>query len=51
MKQTKKPTRSQKILIAKNNLKPENWRVISENKTELIIINAKGNKRILKKGV
>lgn len=50
MKQTKKPTRANKELMVKNKLKPENWRVISDSPSELVIINARGSRRILSKG-
>ena len=38
MKQPKKPTREHKELMAKNNLVPDNWAVVSESKTELVVI-------------
>lgn len=44
MKQPKKPTRANKELMAKNNLVPDNWAVVSENKTELVVINKKSGK-------
>lgn len=51
MKQTKKPTRANKELIAKHNLVPDNWRVISESKTELVLINTRWRRRTIIKGV
>lgn len=51
MKQTKKPTRAHKELMVKNNLKPENWRVVSETAKELVIMSVvTGNSRTLIKG-
>ena len=44
MKQPKKPTRANKELMVKNNLVPDNWAVVSENKTELVVINKKSGK-------
>lgn len=38
MKQPKKPTRAHKELMVKNNLVPDNWAVVSEDKTELVVI-------------
>ena len=35
MKQPKKPTREQKELIALNNLRPDNWMVISDNSADM----------------
>lgn len=51
MKQTKKPTRANKKLMSKCKLNPDNWRVISDTKTELVIINANGSKRTISKEV
>lgn len=50
MKQTKKPTRAHKELMAKHKLKPENWRVVRESAEELVIMNATGSRRTLSKG-
>ena len=50
MKQTKKPTRAHKELMAKNKLRPENWRVVRESAEELEVMNANGSRRILSKG-
>ena len=44
MKQPKKPTRANKELMVKNNLVPDNWAVVSESKTELVVINKKSGK-------
>lgn len=44
MKQPKKPTRANKELMVKNNLVPDNWAVVSENNTELVVINKKSGK-------
>ena len=50
MKQPKKPTRANKELMAKNNLIPDNWAVVSESKTELVVISRRsGAKRTLSK--
>lgn len=38
MKQPKKLTRANKELMSKNNLVPDNWMVLSESKTELVVI-------------
>lgn len=50
MKQTKKPTRAHKELMAKNKLRPENWRVVRESAEELEVMNANGSRRTLSKG-
>ena len=50
MKQTKKPTRANKELMVKNNLNPENWRVVSETPKELVIMSVTGSSRTLSKG-
>lgn len=44
MKQPKKPTRANKELMGKNNLVPDNWAVVSESKTELVVISKKSGK-------
>ena len=51
MKQTKKPTRANKELMVKHGLVPDNWRVISESNTELILINTRGRRRTIIKEV
>lgn len=50
MKQTKKPTRDQKALILKNDLDIKSWRVVSESKTELVVMNDSGEVKTLSKG-
>lgn len=42
---TKKPTREQKELIALNNLRPDNWMVISDNSAEMQIISKRSAQR------
>ena len=49
MKQTKKPTRDQKALMLKNNLDVKSWRVVSESKSELVVMNASGEVKTLGK--
>jgi len=50
MKQPKKPTRSQKELMTKNKLVSSNWSVVSESKTELVVMNKKSKtQRVLVK--
>ena len=50
MKQPKRPTRDNKVLMSKNNLNAENWMVLSENKAELILISKRtGRRRTLTK--
>ena len=44
MKQPKKPTRANKELMVKNNLVPDNWAVVSESKTDLVVISKKSGK-------
>lgn len=39
MKNPKKPTRSQKMIISSKRLNPKNWLVISETDSELVIYN------------
>jgi hypothetical protein len=51
VKQTKKPTRDNKRLMSKCKLNPDEWRVISDTKTELVIINESGERRTLSKVV
>lgn len=41
----KKPTREQKELIALNNLRPDNWMVISDNSAEMQIISKRSAQR------
>lgn len=43
MKQPKKPTRANKELMSKNKLVPDNWMVLSESKTELVVISKRSN--------
>lgn len=50
MKQTKKPTRDQKALILKNDLDVKSWRVVSEDKSTLVVMNASGEVKTLSKG-
>lgn len=45
MKQPKKPTRANKELMNKRGLVPDNWMVVSESKTELVVISKRSNKR------
>lgn len=45
MKQPKKPTFMQKRLIAKNELNPIEWMVISEDKNYLNIVNKNTNEK------
>ena len=45
MKQPKKPTRENKVLMSRYNLIPANWMVVAENETELEIINKKSGRR------
>ena len=45
MKQPKRPTRENKVLMSKNNLNTENWMVLSENKAELVVISKRSNRR------
>ena len=50
MKQSKAPTRAQKILISSFRLQPGNWLVVSETKEELVIISKyTGRKKTLRK--
>ena len=50
MKNPKKPTRSQKMLIASKRLNPRNWLVISDTETQLTVYNKlKGTKRVINK--
>ena len=37
MKQGKKPTRAQKIILSQNRLKWENWAVVAEDKSSFTI--------------
>jgi len=50
MKQPKKPTRAQKILMSKNKLVPDNWMVVTENNTELVVLSklSKARRTLLK---
>lgn len=43
MKQPKRLTREMKILLAKKRLKPENWMLVSETKTEFTAIKKNTN--------
>ena len=43
MKQSKKPTRDQKEFIGKSGLDPTEWRIVSEDRASLIIIDGAGN--------
>lgn len=37
MKQPKRPTRDQKQIIFNHKLNPDNWMIVSETETELVI--------------
>jgi hypothetical protein len=52
MKQLKKPTRSQKILIQKKKLKPEDWMVERDTPDEMVLVHKHFNntRRIIHKG-
>lgn len=51
MKQPKKLTRSQKILLGKNKLNSDNWLCVKEDKDELVVQNRESKKiRVIKKG-
>ena len=45
MKQLKKPTRAQKELMTKNNMNPDNWMVLEEDKYQVVFINKRGSRR------
>lgn len=50
MKQPKKPTRANKELMARNKLVPDNWSVVSDGKTDLVVISKRsGTVRTLSK--
>ena len=49
MKQPKRPTRDHKEIIAKNDLDPTEWRVVSQDRASLIIIDGAGNIKTLAK--
>ena len=44
-------TPEQLELILKNKLNPDNWRLLSETKNHLILLNRRGQRRTLKKEV
>lgn len=44
-----KPTRRQKLLIAENGLKPENWYVEKDTKEYMYIVSKNGQHRLIKK--
>lgn len=50
MKQPKKPTRANKELMNKRGLVPDNWMVVTEDKTELVVISkrSKAIRRLVK---
>lgn len=52
MKQLKKPTRSQKILIQKKRMKPEDWMVERDTPEEMVLVHKhfNGTRRIIHKG-
>ena len=51
MKNGKKPTRAQKILMGKWHLNCENWLVVKDTSTEMEIVHRDtGRKRIIPKG-
>lgn len=49
--QINRHTSENKELIVKCGLVPENWRVVEENKTELIIVHNRGRRRTIIKEV
>ena len=51
MKQLKKPTRSQKILIQKKKLKPEDWMVERDTPEEMVLVHKhfSNTRRIIQK--
>lgn len=49
MKRPKKPTRAQKVLMSQHRLVPDNWMVVSEDREELILLNKRGDRRVIKK--
>ena len=51
MKQLRKPTRAQKILMQKRKIKPEDWMVERENPDHLVLVHRlfNGTKKILPK--
>ena len=49
MKQTKKPTRDLKEIIAKNGLDPAKWRLVSQDKGSFTILDNMGNIKVLAK--
>lgn len=49
MKQSKKPTRDQKELITKAGLDASKWRVVSEDRASLTILDGDGNIKTLVK--
>lgn len=50
VKQPKKPTRENKVLMSKHGLVPNNWMVLSESKTDLTVISRNsGQRRVLMK--
>ena len=49
MKQSKKPTRDLKEIIAKNGLDPTKWRVISQDRASVTILDGAGNIKTLAK--
>ena len=45
MKQPKKHTRAQKELMTKNNMNPENWMVLEEDKYQVVFISKHKSRR------
>ena len=51
MKNGKRPTRAQKILMTKWHLNYDNWLVVKDTSTEMVVIHkATGRTRTIKKG-
>ena len=45
MKQPKKASRAQKELMTKNNMNPDNWMVMEEDKYQIVFINKRKSRR------
>lgn len=45
MKQPKKLTRTQKEILSKENLVPDNWMLLNEDNISITVINKKSGKR------
>lgn len=53
MKHGKKPTASQRSFILENRLNAENWLVVKDTSTEMVLVHRRfdGKTRIIQKGV